>query len=67
MNPGDVYGMSFPQRPSAGEMQIACTYVVCERRLGFDTAFLQGKKMQTILFLFQSNLDLNSKTANALK
>lgn len=46
-------------------MQIPCTYVACERRLGF----LQGEEgeMQTILFLFQSNLDLNSKPANALK
>lgn len=66
MNSGDVYGMSFPQCSSVGKRHIPCTYVVCERRLGFDTAFLQEKNMQTILVLFQSNLDLNSKTAIAL-
>lgn len=67
MNPGDVYGMSFPQRSSVGKRHVPCTYVVCESRLGFDTALLQEKKMQTILGLFQSKLDLNSKPTNALK
>lgn len=53
INPGDVYGMSFTQCCSAGKMQICCTYLLCERRLGLSTDFLQGKECKQYCCYFK--------------
>lgn len=44
MRTGDVYGISSQQHSDVGKRRIPCTYIVCERRLDFDTAFFKGKK-----------------------